>query len=357
MKYPAIIINLPGTLSYFSYFRSEQSTIIIRNIKPAVKEARCMWEKIVRNIKSKHIVITFFALAAIYIGITLFAPVDEKSVNRYNLSATEIKALSLTVIVPYILIWSAAAYGYWRLKVYADKISKSNDGTALRSIADGLLLLALWLPISAILSSGSRRLYRDDPNLIEPSIIITNYTNVIIAFFAFYLIYKGASKLPNVLKQLNIGFNRQTIFWPLYAAIGAIFTYFTLRNPARQHPTEQVSIATYYLPDWLLITTIIIPSLVILYFGLRAVAYILNYTLKIPGIIYRKALRSIAMGIYIAVVSMIAIRMLSSFTPWFQEQNLKIVLGIIYLLLLFIGAGYLFIARGARKLQKIEEVK
>lgn len=310
-----------------------------------------------RSIKSDHIVIIFSILAAVYVGLTFIIPSDSDAASRYNLSASEIKILSLTVIVPYILIWSAAAYGFWRLKVYSTKIHKSKDGKALGWIADGLLLLALWLPISAILSTGSRRLYENNSGMIEPLVIITNYINIIIAFMAFYLIYKGASKLPDVLKQFDVGFSRQTIFWPLYASIGTIFIYFTLKNPARQHPTEQVSIATYYLPDWLLVATIIIPSLVILYFGLRAVAYILSYARKSPGVIYKNALRNIAAGIYIAVVSMIALRMLSSFTPWFQQQSLKIILGIIYLLLIFIGAGYLFIARGARKLQKIEEVK
>lgn len=316
-----------------------------------------MWGKTARSIKSNHIVIIFSVFAGIYVLLTVFMPVNNDAASRYHLSAAEVKALSLTVIVPYILIWSAAAYGYWRLRVYADNIRKSNDGQALESIADGLLLLALWLPISAILSTGSRRLYEDNPNLIEPLVITTNYINIFIAFLAFYLIYKGASKLPNVLKQFNVGLNRQMIFWPLYTVIGAVFVYFTLKNPARQHPTEQVDIATYYLPDWLLVATIVIPSLAILYFGFRAVAHMLNYARKTPGIIYKNALRSIAAGIYVAVVSMIALRMLSSFTPWFQEQNLKIILGILYLLLIFIGAGYLFIARGARKMQKIEEVK
>lgn len=282
---------------------------------------------------------------------------SETAKNRYNLSESEIKALNLTVVIPFILIWSAAVYGYKCMRAYSEKIIASKDGKALVQITDGLLILALWLPISAVVSSASRYAYRNNPDLTSTLVIITNYVNLILVLAAFYVIYLGAKKLPGLLKDYNKGLSSQTIFWPIFAVVSAGFAYLTLTNPARQYPTDKVEFATYYLPDWLIVTTIVIPYIFVLYFGMRSVAHIFNFARKAPGTIYKAALRYIATGILLSVISLMTLRMLGSLTAWFEKQDLKAILAILYLLLILIGAGYVFIAKGAKKLQKIEEVK
>ena len=77
---------------------------------------------------------------------------------------------------------------------------------------------------------------------------------------------------------------------------------------------------------------------------------------NIPGILYKKALRNLADGVFVAISAIITLRIIVSMTAWFESRTLKIILLIIYLLLLVIAVGYVFIARGAKKLDTIEEV-
>ncbi len=130
----------------------------------------------------------------------------------------------------------------------------------------------------------------------------------------------------------------------------------TLEDSARQAPTHSVSIASYYLPDWLIITTIVIPRLILWFWGIKAVEDIYMYRKKIKGKIYKVALQNVARGIAAVVVATILLRCFQSLSSPIGELSLALIILLIYLLLIAIGIGYVLIYKGAKQLQKIEDL-
>lgn len=134
------------------------------------------------------------------------------------------------------------------------------------------------------------------------------------------------------------------------------YCYVTLTNPARQFPPSSGIKAAYYLPDWLLVTTIIIPYLFVWFYGMRAAAHLAFYRKNVSGVVYKQALGYLAVGLGTVIVSSMALRFLVSLTTLLNSLSLKILLILLYALIFVIASGYIFIAVGAKKLKRIEEV-
>lgn len=297
----------------------------------------------------------FIVLSLIYIGLTFGIAPDAASLAKYNLSTSEIQLLRLTLVVPIVIIWIIAYYGYAKFKRYAEIVKDSKEGKAWGNLVSGLLALALWLPLSSNISNIGSYIYHKYPHLTQTSVIITNYLNLIIVLVAFILLYRGANglvrsvgkPLPPTLKSAGMAF---------LAVESAVFAYLTITNPFRSKAVDNITPAAYYLPDWLLVLTIIIPYIIIFYLGLRVVQDINLYRKNVQGSLYKAALRLLAEGIGAVVLSIMALRYLTSLTSVFNDATLKIILLIIYVLIFLIGAGYVLIALGSKRLQKLEEV-
>lgn len=306
--------------------------------------------------KHRLMVWGFIILAVIYAAVVLLTPPDSRAISKYHLSTSSVKIISLSFIVPYVAIWFTALFGYLKFKTYAETIKKAKDGTAMSKVADGLLLLALYMPISAIVNSAGLMISRSHPNFLPSATIISNYANLALALAAFYIIYRGSECFLPLLKKYNGKLPDENVMVWLFVVFSTIYAYFTLNNPARQFPTATTARAAYYLPDWLLFISIVIPSIVMWYLGFKAVLYIRAYSKNIPGATYRHALGYLSSGILVTLLSIISLRLLTSMTAWFDNQALKVILLILYLLLILIASGYVLIAKGAKKLQRIEEV-
>jgi sulfite exporter TauE/SafE len=91
------------------------------------------------------------------------------------------------------------------------------------------------------------------------------------------------------------------------------------------------------------------------FIGLLAAYEIYLYAFKTPGIIYRRALKLLALGLGWTI----AVSVLSQYiTTLTKVRLLKInaLLILVYSLLILLAVGYLLVAWGAKKLQRIEEV-
>lgn len=294
-------------------------------------------------------------LSVSYAFLTLIIPPRASVLAKYNISPTQARLLSITIIVPYVVIWFAAFYGYVHCKQYARFIQKSRDGKAMAVLADGLMYLAIGLPVTAIITTVMKYIAERNPQLMPTTTIITNYVAVILVFIAFGTISKGTRLFMQTVKRPKR--SRLHILMITSFGIFCIFYIFvTLVNPARQFPTVDSQRAAYYLPDFLLITTIVIPYIIVWYLGFFATYRIHAYKYHVKGVIYKEALVRLAWGIGWVVLSSMMLRLLVSLTTLLNTLALNILLVVIYVLLLCILAGYLFIASGAKKLKKIEEV-
>jgi hypothetical protein len=295
----------------------------------------------------------FLLLSIVYLLQSVIYTTNKASLAKYHISQAEAKAVVLTVVIPYLVIWGIALAGYIRLSTYANKIGRTKDGEAFQTISRGVLLLALWLPVSAVVSAQFSHIYQNHLSLTAALTILSNYINLAILVPAFIIVYKGSQKLLGVIK-LHERISIRTVF--LAVVFSSLYTWLVLSDSARRYPTHTAMTASYYQPDWLIILTIIIPRLVMWFFGIQAVHNIYRYMYKVKGAIYKDALRSLANGICGVVVASIILRCFQSLSSQVGKLSLVMVLLVVYALLLALAIGYVYMAIGAKRLKQIEEL-
>lgn len=303
---------------------------------------------------NKHYVL-WAALGALYAFLTVLLPPDANSLVRYNLSVSQARLISLSFVLPYVAIWFAAFYGYVHCLAYAALIETKKDGKAFKTIGQGLMYLALGLPASAIINNILNQVKAHNPQLVPTTTIITNYVSLAVIFAAFLVIRRGTALLADTIKKSNASYP-QTLLRSAYVVFAVIYSYVTLSNPARQFPTIASPRAAYYLPDVLLVLTIVLPYLLVWLWGLQSAYEIHLYKKQVKGVVYKDSLGLLAKGLATVVVASAFLRFLTSLTTLLNRAALRVILVFLYLFLFIIGAGYLMIAVGAKRMKKIEEV-
>lgn len=305
-------------------------------------------------IGSKKLVVAFAILILIYLVQILFAPIDKITLHRYHITTSQTRALGLTVALPYIIIWLVALIGYLRLKTYSDVIAGSKDGKAFETISKGVLLFALWLPLSSIIGGLVAEYYGVHHETAANLVRINNYFNTIFLLPAFWLVKRGSQQLLTIVKKPTDTVPSRLML--IYIAVSALYVLLVLHDPARFAPTHDVNVANYYEPDWLIIISLVIPRLIAWFWGFQAFNNILLYRKNVKGKLYKAALNSLATGLMGILIMTILLRSLQSVTTQLSHWSLAVVLAVIYLLLIIICIGYVFIAVGAKNLQKLEEL-
>lgn len=301
------------------------------------------------------IYLLFAGLALLYLGISLATPTDVATLRHYDITADKARFLKLAILLPYIAIWFAAFFGYSELRKYSDLIKDSRDGRPLSTMADGLMIFALIMPVTAITTATTNYFGASTPRILLVGTILSNYLDLVMACFAMSRVYKGAKGLCGMVPRPT-SYGYEPVFRSLFLLLVSFYSYLMLSNPARQFPTAEVKKAAYYLPDFLLVTTIILPYVVIWYFGFQAANYIYTYSKNVPGKLYRKSLLYLAYGVLFIILGRISLRFFSSLSTLFATHSLNLILSVIYAMLVIIAAGYTILAVGARKLKRIEEV-
>lgn len=300
-------------------------------------------------------VVFFIALIAAYLLLLFIIPPDASVLTKYDLQPPQYVLIRLAILAPMIAIWLIALYGFVTVYRYAGSIRKHKDGKAFVTIAGGLGVLAFGLPLQSLMSSLLNYASRTNPASTPMNTIINNYITLGIVFLGFYIINKGAKKLLTSTKT-NEPNSKHYRAWQFGLAVfSAIFVYLTLTNPARYIPTEGAAKAVYYLPDWLIVLTIIIPYIAVWYLGMQSAYFIRHYRNKVPGMLYKQALGFLANGLSAVILASMLLRFLTNMTAFFRSAELKMLLVVIYLLLIAISIGYILIAKGANKLRKMEE--
>lgn len=294
----------------------------------------------------------YVAFIVAYVTLTLSTKTDQATLTKYSLSAAQARALSLTIVIPYIFIWLIALVGYLRLRTYALLIRDSKDGKAFRTISTGVLWLCLWLPIANITRALFMYYYTLHPSATANLVRLDNYINLVVLSLGFLYVYVGSKQLLPLVKKPTFA-PTQTIVLG-YIAFSALYILLTLRDPTRQFPTTAIPLATYYLPDALLMLTIIIPRLLLWFLGIQAVYNIYIFSKFVKGSIYKAALNKLALGLGAIVLATIVLRCVQSLSGVLLQMSLGVILAVVYALLLMISAGYILVAKGAKNLQKLE---
>lgn len=295
------------------------------------------------------------ALVAVYFIVTVVLPPNPVTMARFNLSSGGIRFINLTFVILYGLVWLIALSGYIKLRQYAELISKNKDGKAFMAIAIGLGFLAFRLPLASVVNSTLLYLARDYSWLTPASVISVNYIGVLFSLLAFGFISYGTDQLMELLPH-KPSTKARYIFIILSLLLVAAYTQFAIGRPGYDQPVAAGEKATYYLPSWLIVSTIIVPYAYLWYWGFMSVFSLRKYQQQVKGLVYRQGLRWLYWGIAVVIVASIILQFGAAQTIRVSRFQLQPVLVSTYVFLGVLAAGFGLIMAGAKKLKKIEEV-
>ncbi len=304
--------------------------------------------------KSNKYIIALGIFIGLYIVATLSIPADPATLAKYSLTENQGRLLSFTIMLPFILIWMVAFYGALRFKQYTESIKQSDDGRMLNRMADGHIVLAFSLPITTLAGSFLSYISVRSPDLVPEAVIIRNYLSIILSITAFALIGEGAKGLASLIKK-KTAIPYKYLLLIGFVVLATTYIYLIFNNPSRQFAEGDTQRAAYYLPDWLIAISIILPYLYVWYLGIRSTTNINIYRKGVSGRIYKPFLGSLVTGLGCVVFSSVLFQFLVAASDSLAHLDLKPLLLLVYVLLISIAAGYIIIARAIQRLRKIEE--
>lgn len=293
----------------------------------------------------------FLMLVVGYILLTLVTPIDAATTARYHLSEMQVRMIGLTISVPLALIWLVALYGYTRFKTYAETIAKEKEGKAFSEIAKGIMVLALSLPLTSIISSLLRQLALAQPDMATAVSIGRTYLPIIFQIIAFMYLANGAAKLLDTLRPK---FSRKPYSPAIVLAFISFISLFTYVIVAR--PLGGTVEANYAMPAWAVVLTVVIPLIFAWYHGAIAIHQLYIYRKKVMGSLYQHMLTDLVAGLAMIAGIAIMVQILASISESLSKLNFTPILMMVYILLALYAVGYGLLAKGARRLKKIEEV-
>ncbi len=298
--------------------------------------------------KNEKYIWAFVALTGLYFGLYLGLPSDPEALQRYGITQTHARLLGLTIMVPLMAVFYFALYGFLRFREYADSIVKTKEGKGFSYLANSLMVLAFSLPVTSSITAVLNYIAISNPDVLPMATIVKNYIALLFPFITFLLLARGTEELVSSLKT------SQSI--KHFNGIGVIILscFFTWLITTR--PMGSGGEVTYYLPNWLIISTLAVPYLYMWTRGIMAIFNLRLYMQNIKGTVYKHALGYLAKGIVGIVFLSIFIQLVTTLSARLNRLSLTPILFILYILVAMYAVGYGYVARGAKKLKKIEDV-
>lgn len=305
----------------------------------------------------KAFLFTLSIFGAAYLVLTLAAP-EAETVSRYGLTLAQAQLVRVSFIIPYLFIWVTALVNVVWFRRYTTLVKGSTEESAFNKITKGLWMLFLVIVVPAFVTAIVNY-FPSDISIQKSAVILRNYLTIAFYLVGFWYFWQ-ASK--NLLQNVHTASNQvngkyQNIGVVAIATLAVIYTWAVLSNPFRTSSADHLVKATYYLPDMLIVFTVVIPYVLVWILGVLTVLNVLSYAKLVPGLIYRQTFSYLARGLALTIILLIGLQFLSQANAILGHAALSIILVIIYILFFAIAAGHVLIARGARKLAAIEEVK
>ncbi len=291
-----------------------------------------------------------------YVLLTLLAP-PAATVNRYGLTLAQTQLLRISYILPLIFIWTTAMLSVVWFRRYTRLLKGSTEEDAFRKITRGLWMLLLVIVVPSLVTAIAN-FYPADMAVQKGAVILRNYLSIGFYLVGFWYLWKASKSLlktVNVLPHVTSPYQNWAVI--AIATLAVIYTWAVLNNPFRTVSSDPLVKATYYLPDILIVFTILIPYVLVWILGIITVINVLTYAKFVSGVIYRQTFSYVARGLTFTIGLLIGLQFLSQANAALSRAALSVILIIIYILLLAIAIGYVLIARGARRLAVIEEVE
>ncbi|HTK05388.1 MAG TPA: hypothetical protein VL500_07415 [Candidatus Eisenbacteria bacterium] len=290
-----------------------------------------------------------------YFTATLLAPKAAGS-NPWGISPLGLLLLQLSIALPYLLTWLAGCYGVLTLRTAVRTMPDKEDAKSFARIADGVLVLLCGLVVTSFLSAA-RSYLRDAPQATASLTILTNYVYILAPLVGFSFIYIGSGHLRRGTSAADLPRGWGALGALILGSFAALYAWLIYTNPTRQVSTEAGIQASYYLPDALIVATIVLPFLASCVVGLLAVLRLARYYRGVSGYVYKKSTLYFIDGLLFVIFGAVLLQALQSLG---SSRLLGIGLGplllVIYAFLIAQGLGFVFVALGAKQLSAIERV-
>lgn len=289
----------------------------------------------------------------IFVGLIFIFPANKSVLKTYGLDSLEYHILYLLIALPYILVWLAASLAYARLHQYTKLLKKTPEGNDFQHITQGIKYLAFGLPLVAILTLCLNTIGNNVSDLKAASIIIINYLGLAVPLIAYSRMRKGTHGLVERAK-LRFSLNDMRTIVISLVLIGVGYCYFTFKKLN----LESIGSADnpYYLPAWLMITTVIVPYLYAWFSGLLAAYELVLFGRQVQGVLYRQAVRWVTSGMVGVVAGGIGLQYLRTVVPRTGHISINTALLFAFTAYVILVIGFVLLIIGASKLKKIEEV-
>ena len=283
-----------------------------------------------------------------YCGITLLTPQDPAA-QKYQLSALSLNLLIVSVSLPYLICWLFATSGWLHLREFAHNQPRGPERDGFTKIAYGLLALVASLVVPTLVRAVY--VYISHNPTSAGWNIFNNYMGIFFPLLGFLLMFMGSLQIVSqITSKVTRIAKATTVFFPV-VLFSIFYLFMIFANPTRQTSLDPSVQPTYFLPDNMIITTIILPVIATWFLGLLLVLNLEHYS-HYSKTINRLGLVSFYNGIIIIVATTILTQVLASLgNSRFANLNLGVLLAIIYVFLGLLALGFGLIARGAKKLQ------
>ncbi|HET8991660.1 MAG TPA: hypothetical protein VFN31_01330 [Candidatus Saccharimonadales bacterium] len=290
----------------------------------------------------------YFVFLITYACFSLIPKPPALTLERYHLSVLGVRLIYLTIIIILALIWGAGFYGFAKLRAYSRTIGKQKDGKPVRIITNGIFLIVMWLPVSEVISVILRFIGTHHAGFMPAATIIDNYIYLLLPLAGFILLGVGARGLSGLIKA------KHNFFLTNFLYLVVVFAGVTYAHLVAT--TKDIGLV-YNLSIWVILLTIVVPYMYMWVTGATAAYEIYNYQRLVSGVLYKRSWSMLAIGCgWLIIGSMFFQYVATVLGSRLNTLSIYAVLAIIYSLLAVLSIGFIFIALGAARLQKIEEV-
>lgn len=292
-------------------------------------------------------------ITAGFLALVWLLPANKAALHDYDITSNTYHVLLFIVVVPLIATWFCSLYGYERLSGYARAVSATYEGNDFAKLSRGLAVL-LW---GSIASTALTLLVNNYANshvgFLPSAVILANYLGILVPLVGFHYISRGSHGLVMHNKLYYRTGSVQAMIL-VFLTIGVAYCYIVFGNLGSYSLSANDN--PYYLPDWLMITTFVIPSLYTWFIGLVGSYDLYLYSRFSKGVIYQRGIRLLGSGFAVVIASSTITQYLRTATPRNGHLSLNLTLLLINFTYLVAIIGYVMIIKGSNRLRRIEEV-
>jgi hypothetical protein len=296
---------------------------------------------------------SFVLVASIYLILIVLLPTNTKDIEDGSITYAQYKSLLVLLAMPILTVWYGAFYGSAKLRAYARSIPKAPESRAFGQMSDSVTWLSWSLPLIAIFTVITVSVSYNYPSLSSVSTIAMEYIQLIVVLTAFVFLGNSARNLIGTTK-VNFSSVPARFIATAFITVAVFFCYNIFTGLDSKNLVSMTS--DFKLPLWLVITTIIIPSLLAWFIGLTAIYELRAYGLRVSGLLYRQSFSLLSLGLTAVIASVILLQYIDTSMPANGNELFGIRLAITMALSLVAGGGFFLLTRGAGGLKRIEDV-